>query len=103
MVPGSGNTLRVNGRAHISADPDLLASFAVEDKAPRTVAVVEIDAVYFQCSRALLRSDLWNPDTRVDPKALPTPGQILAALTDNRVGGQAYDDAWPQRARESMW
>ena len=103
LVPGVGNTLRVNGRARISVEPALLASFAVEDKAPRSVLEVTVETVYFQCSRALMRSDLWNPAKHVDPKSLPTPGQILAALTDERVGGEAYDREWPERARKSMW
>jgi PPOX class probable FMN-dependent enzyme len=103
LVPGSGNTLRVNGRAHISIDPALLASFEMEGKAPRSVIVVAVDTVYFQCSRAILRSDLWNPATHVAPDSLPTPGKILAALTANRVGGEEYDRAWPERARKSMW
>jgi PPOX class probable FMN-dependent enzyme len=103
LIPGSGNTLRVNGRAHVSADPELLASFKMEGKAPRTVIVMTVDEIYFQCARAIVRSDLWNPDKRVDPKSLPTPGQILAEMSDNRVGGEDYDRAWPERARQTMW
>jgi PPOX class probable FMN-dependent enzyme len=103
LIPGSGNTLRVNGRARISVDAGLLASFVMEGKAPRSVLVIDVDAVYFQCSRAILRSDLWNPEKHVDPKALPSAGSILAALTENRVGGDAYDKAWPERAKQSMW
>jgi uncharacterized protein len=68
MIPGVGNTLRINGRAHLSTAPDLLASFAIEGKAPRSVIVMAVDAVYFQCTRALLRSELWNPARHVDPK-----------------------------------
>lgn len=103
MVPGVGNTIRVNGRAHLSADPDLLTSFAVDGKAPRSVIVITTEAVYFQCARAIVRSDLWNPDSHVDGRSLPTPGQILADLSDNRVGGEAYDREWPERARRSLW
>jgi porin len=68
------------------ADAGLLASFKMEGKAPRTVIVMGVDEIYFQCARAIVRSDLWNPDKRVDPKSLPTPGQILAEMSDNRVG-----------------
>jgi uncharacterized protein len=50
-----------------------------------------------------VRSDLWNPDKRVDPRTLPTPGQILAEMSENRVGGEEYDRAWPERARQSLW
>jgi uncharacterized protein len=103
LIPGCGNTLRVNGRAHVSADADLLASFRMEGKAPRTVIVMTVDEIYFQCARAIVRSDLWNPDKRVDPRSLPTPGQILAEMSGNRVGGEDYDRAWPERARQTMW
>ncbi len=103
LIPGSGNTLRVNGRAHVSADPELLASFKMEGKAPRTVIVMTVDEIYFQCARAIVRSDLWNPDRRVDPRSLPTPGQILAEMSSGRVGGEEYDRAWPERARQTMW
>jgi uncharacterized protein len=103
LIPGVGNTLRVNGRAHLSVEPDLLASFAVDDKPPRSVTVIEVDSVYFQCARALVRSELWNPARHVDPKSLPSAGQILAALSHNRVGGERYDREWPGRALQTMW
>jgi uncharacterized protein len=103
LIPGMGNTLRVNGRARISIEPALLDSFAVEEKAPRSVMVMEIDAIYFQCARALVRSELWNPARHVDPKILPSAGQILAALTEERVGGATYDREWPERAAKTMW
>jgi PPOX class probable FMN-dependent enzyme len=103
LIPGSGTTLRVNGRAHLSVDPALLESFAVEDKPPRTVIVLSIDEIYFQCARAIIRSELWNPERHVDPATLPTPGQLLAAMTDNTVGGKSYDKTWPERAKLTMW
>lgn len=103
LIPGSGTTLRVNGRAHLSIDPNLLDSFAIEGKAPRSVIVLAIDELYFQCARAIIRSELWNPDRHVDPATLPTPGQMLAAMTQNQVGGEAYDQAWPERAKQTMW
>jgi PPOX class probable FMN-dependent enzyme len=103
LIPGAGSTLRVNGRAQVSVDPDLLASFRMDGKAPRTVIVMTVDEVYFQCARAIVRAELWNPDRRVDPADLPTPGQILAEMSANRVGGEDYDRAWPERARQSLW
>jgi PPOX class probable FMN-dependent enzyme len=103
LIPGAGSTLRVNGRALLSVDRELLASFAVGDKAPRSVIVMTVHEIYFQCARAIVRSDLWNPDKRVDPKTLPTPGQILADMSDNRVGGENYDKEWPERARQTLW
>ena len=103
MIPGSGTTLRVNGRAHLTIDPDLLASFAVGEKAPRSVMVFTVEAIFFQCARAIVRSDLWNPAVKVAPESLPSPGQILAALSDAKVGGARYDQEWPERARNSLW
>jgi PPOX class probable FMN-dependent enzyme len=103
LIPGSGSTLRVNGRAHLSRDADLLASFEVDGKAPRSVIVMTVEEIYFQCARAIVRAELWNPDKRVDPKTLPTPGQILAAMSGNTVGGEDYDREWPERARQTMW
>ncbi len=90
LVPGSGTTLRVNGRAHITAPiAALCESFAMEGKPARSVMVIAIDSVYFQCARAIHRSDLWNPERHVDPASLPTPGKILAATSkaaDRRRG-----------------
>ena len=103
LIPGSGSTLRVNGHAQVSAEADLLASFKMDGKAPRTVIVMTVHEIYFQCARAIVRSDLWNPDKRVDPRTLPTPGKILAEMSQNRVGGEAYDREWPERARQSLW
>lgn len=103
LIPGSGTTLRINGEAHLSADPALLDSFAVTEKAPRTVIVMTVGEIYFQCARAIVRSDLWDPDKRIDPRTLPTPGEILAEMSERRVGGVDYDRAWPERARQTMW
>ena len=103
LLPGSGTTFRANGRARLSVDPALLASFAVDGKPPRSVIVMTIDELYFQCTRAIIRSELWNAERHIDPATLPSPGEILADMTDNQVGGQSYDQAWPERARQTMW
>jgi hypothetical protein len=103
LVPGSGNTLRVNGRAVVSTDADLLQSFAVDGKAPRSVIVLAVDSIYFQCARAIVRSELWNPSLHIDPRTLPSAGEILAALSKGSVGGEAYDKEWPERARKTLW
>jgi len=103
LLPGIGTTLRVNGQAHLSIDPAMRESFAVDGKAPRTIIVLKIDSVYFQCARAIVRSQLWNPEKHIDAKTLPTAGDILAALSENRVGGSVYDCEWPARAKNSMW
>ncbi|MGB7288048.1 MAG: pyridoxamine 5'-phosphate oxidase family protein [Salaquimonas sp.] len=103
MVPGSRSCLRVNGEAHLSADPDLLASFAIDGKSPRSVIVIHTRSVYFQCGRAIVRSKLWEQDSQIDPNTLPTPGEILAYMSDNEVGGPDYDAEWNGRAMETLW
>ena len=103
MVPGVNETLRVNGRAHVSVDPALLARFAVEGKLPRSVLVVAIAAVYFQCSRALLRSRLWDVASQVPRASLPSAGAMLSALTRSRIDGAAYDRELPERVKSSLY
>lgn len=103
LIPGSGTTFRVNGRAVVSVDPDLLASFAVAGHVPRSAIVLTVETAYFQCARAVVRARLWSAAAHVDSRSLPTPGQMLAALSDDRVGGAAYDAAWPERAAGTLW
>ncbi len=103
LLPGSGTTMRVNGRAKISVDPDLIASFTINGKQPRSVIVIETDAVYFQCGKAIVRSKLWDPDVHTDPATLPTAGQILAQMSDDGTDAAAYDEQWPERAQQTMW
>lgn len=103
LIPGSSTVLRVNGQAKVSIDPELLASFEVEGKAPRSAIVLTIDKVYFQCARAVMRAGLWNEAKHVDPKSLPTAGEMLNALSRGTVGGKSYDDGWATRAEKTMW
>lgn len=103
LIPGSGTTLRVNGRAVISAEGALLDSFTHEGGRPRSVTVLTVAEIYFQCARAIVRSGLWDPARHVDPASLPTPGQILARMTAGEVGGEAYDSGWPERAAKTLW
>lgn len=101
LIPGSGNCLRINGQAQISVAPDLLASFAVKGQAPRSVIVIRVESIYFQCARAIVRSNLWDPERRVDQSILPTAGQILGELSE--IDGAAYDADWPGRAAKTLW
>ncbi len=103
LVPGSGTTLRVNGRAVISVDEDLCASFAVEGRPARSVLVIAVEDVYFQCARAIHRSRLWDGERHVDAAALPSPGQILEITSKKSIDGTSYDREWPARAKNSMW
>ena len=103
LIPGVGETIRVNGRAAISVDPELLASFVVDGKAPRSVIVVAVERVYFQCARALMRSNLWDPARHVARSSLPSTGTILAQLSRGEVGGEAYDREMPERLKAQLY
>jgi uncharacterized protein len=103
LIPGIGETLRVNGRASISVDPALLESFAVDGKPARSVLAIAVESVFFQCSRAVVRARLWDPAMQIDRKAVPTAGEILAALSCDRIGGEAYDRALPERVRKTLY
>ena len=99
MIPGVGETLRVNGRAHISVDPALMQRLAMDGTPPKCVIVVRIESVLFQCARALQRSKLWAPPAADARSEVPSAGAMLAALTDSAIDGEAYDRAGPRRQR----
>ena len=80
LIPGVGETLRVNGRASISTDPELMQSFAVNGKLPRCVLIVHIETIYFHCAKAIVRSKLSDKSTKIDRKSLPSTGTIIAEL-----------------------
>ncbi len=103
LIPGVGETLRVNGRAEISLDPAVLERFPAQGKLPRSVIVVHVERVYFQCPKALVRSDLWNPAKHMERRSLPSTGTILADITRGRVGGAAYDAAYPERLKATIY
>jgi len=103
LIPGCGETIRVNGRAVISVDPSLRESLAVAGKMPRSVVVVTVERVYFQCTKAIVRSRLWDPATRIDRKSLPTAGAILACISKGEIGGEAHDRAAPERIKATIY
>lgn len=103
LIPGVGETLRVNGRARISADPQLLARFGMDGKPPRSVLVVHVDTVYFQCARAIHRSRLWKAAADGAKPAVPTAGTVLAALTGNGIDGEKYDRELPARQQATLY
>lgn len=103
LVPGIGETLRINGRAEISIDPQLLERHAMAGKKPRCVLVIHIESVFFQCSRALIRSELWNPDRHLPRSALPSTGEMLAAVTDRRIDAETYDRELPPRLKSTLY
>jgi PPOX class probable FMN-dependent enzyme len=103
LIPGAGETLRVNGRAAISIAPSLLERFSVDGKAPRSVLVVHVESVYFQCARAILRSKLWNSALHIDRSSLPSLGTILADLSHSRIDGADYDRDLPDRLKTTLY
>jgi hypothetical protein len=103
FVPGTGETLRVNGRARISVAPELLARLAMGGVAPKCVIEIEVQTVYFQCARALLRSKLWEPRNPELAASVPSAGAMLAAVTQNAIDGAAYDAERPVRQRATLY
>jgi PPOX class probable FMN-dependent enzyme len=97
LIPGVGETFRVNGRARIVDDAELLAESAVEGKAPRLGILVAVEEAYTQCPKALLRSDLWNPEKHVSRDELPKSGEILRALADPELDVEEYERARDER------
>lgn len=97
LVPGVGDSFRVNGRASITDDPDLLAGSAVDGKAPKLGILVTVEEAYTQCSKALIRSDLWNPEKHVDRGELPSGGEILRAISDPELDVEEYERARAER------
>ena len=101
FVAGSDNVVRVNGRGFVTVDDELRASFARQGKAPRSVVVVQIDEIYSQCARALLRARLWRDGDQ--SQGLPSVGDMLAEMTQGGIDGAAYDAEWPGRAAQTLW
>jgi PPOX class probable FMN-dependent enzyme len=105
LVPGVGETFRVNGSAVLTDDPELLAGSIVEGKTPKLGILVTVEQAYTQCSKALIRSDLWNPARHVDPKTMPTSGEMLKAVSDPTLDVEEYERARLERyaRREGLY
>jgi len=103
LIPGIGETIRVIGRASISTDPALTETFIVNGKAPRSVIVVAVERVFYQCTKAIVRSKLWDPARHVDRKSLPSAGTIFGEISGGKIGGPEHDRAQPQRIKETLY
>ncbi|MDU6432780.1 MAG: pyridoxamine 5'-phosphate oxidase family protein [Pantoea sp.] len=103
LIPGIGETLRVNGTAKITTDPELLHRFAVNHQLPKTVLRIAVESVFFQCSRAIIRSKLWDPAVQIKHDQLPSPGSILHQLSRSEINGDAYDQALPERLKNTLY
>ena len=102
LIPGIGETLRVNGRAEIDTDPVLLARFSVDGKLPRSVVVVSVDTVFFQCSRAIFRSRLWDPTQHIERASLPSLGKMVADVSTSQFDAEAYDRGLYERLKSTL-
>ncbi len=103
LIPGVGETLRINGRAEIVTDPELCESFTMQGKAPVSVLAVTAERVYFQCPKALVRSRLWHPEAQVPRTELPSSGEIMAEIIGGEYDAGAHDRAYPQRLKETLY
>jgi len=103
LIPGVGETLRVNGRAMISTAPALLNRFGVGGKLPRSVIVVHVDTVFFQCARAIFRSRLWDPAQHIDRGSLPSLGTMIADISQSRIDGADYDRGLYERLKGALY
>jgi uncharacterized protein len=103
LIPGVGETLRVNGKAVISTAPELLGRFPFRGTLPRSVIVVTAERVYFQCPKAIVRSELWNSQNHLSRKDLPSTGTILADVSAGLINGEQYDRDYPERLRTTIY
>jgi len=106
LIPGVGETLRVAGRARLSADPALLAPMSMNGKPPTVAVIVTVEKAYFQCSRAVVRADLWNPASQVARDTLPSTGTLvstIAARRDEHFDGVTYDQNLDERVRTTLY
>jgi PPOX class probable FMN-dependent enzyme len=103
LIPGVGETLRVNGRAAISVDPALLERFSVDGRRPRSVLVISVDTVFFQCSRAIFRSKLWDPAQHIERTSLPSLGRMVADIGKSGFDAESYDQGLYERLKSTLY
>ncbi len=103
LIPGVGETMRVNGRATISIDPELLRRFAVNGKLPRSVMLVEVETAFVHCSKAIVRSKLWDEATKIDRGSVPSLGAMITELSSGEMDGEAFDRAAPERIKTQLY
>ncbi|HEY2327042.1 MAG TPA: MSMEG_1061 family FMN-dependent PPOX-type flavoprotein [Gaiellaceae bacterium] len=105
LIPGVGDSFRVNGRATIVDDPELLAESTMDGNPPKLGILITVEEAYTQCSKALIRSDLWNPERHVDRSELPKSGEILKAVSDPDLDAEQYERERAERyaRREGLY
>lgn len=102
LIPGIGETLRVNGRAYITTDPAICATFEMQRQVPKSIIVVEVEKVYFQCTKALVRSKLWDPASQLKRSELPSVGELVAA-TMKGADADEYNRIYPERIKQTIY
>ncbi len=103
LIPGVGETMRINGRARITTDPALCESFSHNGKLPRSIIEITVERMYFQCQKALVRSGLWDVESWIDRGEVPTAGQMAQAFAGNDFDGAAYDRDYPERMKKTLY
>jgi len=103
LIPGVGETLRVNGRALICTAPRLIDRFKMDGRLPRSVIVIQVETVFFQCSRAIWRSKLWDPEQHIDRATLPSLGTMLGDISASRIDPATYDAGLYERLKSSLY
>ncbi len=102
LIPNRIDSMRVNGRAVITTDPDVLAAHAIDGKAPATVIRITVEQAYSQCGKALIRSQLWDPASWRDVDHLPTPGQISNSFKDFEMDVESYDASYEDDLKANL-
>ena len=103
LIPGIRETIRINGTAKISVDPEFLETFSIKGRVPKSVLIVTAGNVYFQCSKALVRSRLWDVDTHIHRTVLPSTGEIIEHLSEEEFDGAEYDRNYPEHIKRSIY
>jgi len=103
LIPGVDETMRINGRAEIRTDPDLLQSFVMQGKRPMSVLAVTVDRIYYQCPKAFVRSRLWSQDAKIDRTTLPSKGEMIAALSQQPFDVEQYEKGYPEHMNKTIY
>lgn len=103
LIPGITTTMRINGRAKITSDPELRQSFEIKGKVPATVIVITVESIYPQCPKALVRSKLWDPESQVAASDLPKPGEMYQRLSKGEINAAEFERAYPERMKRTIY
>ncbi len=103
LIPGVGETMRINGRAAVSVDLALRESFAVNGKPARAVLIVNVETIFFHCSKAVVRAKMWDPKSQIARNSLPSTGTIIAELSGGKLGGEQYDKDAPAKIKSMLY